>query len=231
MEYIYDKVYKDWEKDPLYFSTENHKFYKKGDERVEITIYDDAIVELKKNVKTPYVIVKSYYPNKRLRYSGKNFYQIHCGKWLEYNEGQRLIRETDWDEPYKFSIADVIKKIEVEYDVDLNNINEGCNVERFIAENDIGPVYEVMLKSKDDFLKRDYLLIDGLTGVTLFVSYYFVNGEGRNLFREYLKSHDEKVKDAKIVYKTKDGKDYNKEEWKEYEQEFYNEWKRKQGKK
>ena len=186
MEYFNIDQYKDWENDDDYSSSDHHKFYKKANERVEITIYDDAITVRKKYINTPFVSIKSFYPNSMIKYSGNDFYATHIGTWQEFDSKGNLIKETDYDKTYKFSIKDLIEKIKKEYKVNLEDKQEGASAGR--REKNTIFYYEVSLKSKEAPLKMDYILIDGNTGKTLFKSYYYIKGRRKNPFDEYLES-------------------------------------------
>jgi hypothetical protein len=107
--------------------------------------------------------------------------------YKKYDETGKLIKETDWNAPYKFSIKELIEKIKKEYNIDLEDKTQGGSVGR--RGDKAGKLYyEVSLSSKENNLKRDYILIDGNTGKTVFTSYYFMKGKGKNPFDEYLKS-------------------------------------------
>lgn len=183
--FILDK-YKDWELDTDFLSSDNHKFYKKDDRRVEITMYDDAITIRQKNKNKPYVFIESFYPNNNIKYSGNDFYTIHTGIWKEFDSTGRLIKEKKYDEFYKFTIENLIEKINKDYNFDLEDVSQGGSVGR--NGKDGISYYEVSLKSKEEPLKMDYILVDGTTGKTLFKSYYYMKGGGKNPFDEYLET-------------------------------------------
>ena len=196
MEYFNENEYKDWKLDPEHCSPEfpcedNDKFLMKGDERVRIGFYEEGIQLRKRKANSPYEIITGFSnKTRRLLIQGKEFYQMNIGIDKVYNENGECIKEIDWDKPYKFSIKDLIEKIQKEYHINLENKREGASVRRFEYEKlDNKPFYEVSIKSKENELKRDYILIDGKTGKTLFESFYYMKDEnGKDPFDKYLES-------------------------------------------
>lgn len=182
---ILDK-YKDWELDTNYSSTDNHKFYKKLNDRVEITIYDDAITETKKSIIEPYVFVMSFYPNNIIKYSGKDFYSTHIEIWKKYDEAGKLIEETNYETPFKFTIKELIEKIKKEYHVNLGDKSQGGNVGRNGENGNF--YYEVELASKENPQMINYILIDGVTGETKFKTHYYMKGNATPPFDQYLET-------------------------------------------
>ncbi|REC46839.1 toxin-antitoxin system YwqK family antitoxin [Chryseobacterium pennipullorum] len=63
-----------------------------------------------------YMISKSYYPNGNIKSKGAGFngdgFQI--GKWYEFDEKGNLIKEVDYDKPYKFTFEDILMFCEKE---------------------------------------------------------------------------------------------------------------------
>jgi hypothetical protein len=181
--------YKNWEIDADYSSSDSHRFLKKRDERVEIYFHSSGIQIRLKSVNHPYEKIYGYSnTTKSLIEQGTEFYKIPIGKNIQYDEKGDVIKEIDYEKPYKFSIKDLIEKIKKEYGVDLEDRREGASAGR--RGKDGVFYYEVNLQSKTEPLKRDYILIDGNTGETLFKSYFYMksDGGGKIPFDEYLES-------------------------------------------
>lgn len=190
MEYFNINKYKNLEVDTEWSSTEIDKFLVKGNERVRISFYEEGIQLREQIVNSPYEIVKGFSnKTKKLLIVGKEFYKIPFGIDMTYDETGKPIKETNYDKPYKFSIHDLIEKVKKEYSIDLEDKKQGGSVRRFEEPKlNNKAFYEVTFESKENPLKRDYILIDGTTGETLYKSYYFTKGEGEYPYDVYLKN-------------------------------------------
>jgi len=226
MEYFNIDKYKDWEVDTDHSLYENRKFLKKGNDRVEINFYKDGIVVQIISTINPYTVYKSYFRNNSLQTIGKEFYQRNIGKWIFYNENGKIVKEIDNDKPYPFSMEQLIEKIKKEYNVNLEQKTPGTWANRSIPEELKKPVYEVHLAYKDHELKRQYVLIDGTTGKTLFTNDYFMNDDQSTpSFFLYLWSLEKAEQEDNAYYKTYQGKDYTKKEWEIFEEEWHKNYK------
>jgi len=61
-------------------------------------------------------ISKVYYKNGYIKAKGVEFngYAFNMGIWYEFDESGKLIKETDYDKPYKFTFDDIVKFCENE---------------------------------------------------------------------------------------------------------------------
>jgi hypothetical protein len=222
MEYFNIERYKDWETDNDYLPNGKDKFLKKGNERIEIVCNERTIYIQVTNTLNPYGTRKNYYPkNKLLKSVFYEFYTVLIGTARKYDEIGKLVEEIDYDKPYKFSIKHLIEKVKKECNVDLENKARGIGVDRRIDENLKKPFYEVYIKSKDD-IEGEYILIDGTTGETLFKSIYYTKGDfATPPFEKYLAGLKKKEEEDNAYFKTYQGKDYTKKEWKAFEEEWH----------
>ncbi|KPH14667.1 hypothetical protein [Chryseobacterium sp. ERMR1:04] len=117
-------------------------------------------------------VYKEYDMSNILIKTGDFFYQTNVGKWKEFNEKGNLIKEIDYEKPYKFAINDLIEKIKKEYQINLEDKSEGSAAGRTLKDGVF--YYEVFLKYKTGEQKMEYLLIDGTTGKTVLKSDYHV---------------------------------------------------------
>jgi hypothetical protein len=123
MEYFDINKYKDWEIDTKYSPTGKDKYLKKGEERISIEYFNDAVQIELNTINSPYYKFKKFsLKTNRLLLIGTEFYDIHVGIWESYDETGQLIKKIDYDKPYKFSIEDLIKKMKNEYDIDLLDV-------------------------------------------------------------------------------------------------------------
>jgi hypothetical protein len=173
MEYFNIDKYKDWEIDSDFSSSDDHKFLKKRNERVEINFLSDGIQVRLRNFNSPYEKIKGYSNStKFLVAEGLDFYGSPIDKTIQYNEKHQIVKEIDYETPYKFTIEDLIEKIKKEYKVDLGDKSEGSAAGR--TSKDGVFYYEVFLRHKTGEQKMEYLLIDGTTGKTVLKSDFHV---------------------------------------------------------
>ncbi|WP_281310407.1 hypothetical protein [Flavobacterium flavigenum] len=119
MEQFDIKKYEKLEKDNKYESKENDVFYRSDITRYRI-IFQDVIQVEERKVDSPYKLYKIYFKNTfNLKGIEKTFYGFSIGITKEYDENGELIKETNYDLLYKFSIEDLREKIKREYKVDI----------------------------------------------------------------------------------------------------------------
>ena len=227
VEYFNIDKYKDWEVDTDWSSDETTKFLKKGNERVQIISDEKKIQVEMTSVINPYNKVKVYNAKTKALYAiGVDFYQFPIRIDKDYDENGKIVKEIDNDKPYPFSMEQLIEKIKKEYNVNLEQKTPGTWANRSIPEELKKPVYEVHLAYKDHELKRQYVLIDGTTGKTLFTNDYFMNDDQSTpSFFLYLWSLEKAEQEDNAYYKTYQGKDYTKKEWEIFEEEWHKNYK------
>ncbi|UFH35080.1 hypothetical protein [Flavobacterium acetivorans] len=98
--------------------------------------------------------------------SGAYFYDFSFGFFRRYNGKGELIEEINRDENYPFSVYDLIEKIKVTHQIDLNNTSEKSYVTRNFdkSRNIYMIVYE---KDKNKILQNGqskYITVNGQTG-------------------------------------------------------------------
>jgi len=99
----------------------------------------------------------------------KSFSTFHVGIGLHYDSIGNIVKEEDFDLPYKFSLEDLIDKMKEEYDVDLLSKKTG-SVNRFLEQEHLGiPVYIVNCRITDTPFKHVYI-INGTTGEMLYTT-------------------------------------------------------------
>ena len=105
-----EKVFKDWEVDTSILNCNPATTYlKKGDKRAQI-IMDENFKQVRiSDTNTPYEQVFQYYIKTGILRKGTTlFYGMSIGKTYTYNEKGKLIKEENWDAPYKVSIEELI---------------------------------------------------------------------------------------------------------------------------
>ena len=229
MEYFNENTYKDWEIDNNYSAPypEMEKFLKRGNEKARITKDDAKIYVTISNTLNPYEQILVYSPKTKICIASyKEFYKNIIGFLTEYNEIGKLIKEIDYDKPYKFSIEDLIKKMKDDYKVDLLDVKHVISLYRYEEKKELNiPLYEIWYNYDD--LNRNNVecyLINGTTGETLFTIKRFLGDKKGSLLQNYLDSLKNKQKTTSAIYKTHQGKSYTQAEWEAYEEKQYEEY-------
>ena len=178
--------FKKFEKDENYTSSDKDIFYKLNDKRYRIQFYKEIQVE-ETNINSPNIFYKIYYKNSNhLKSSGNDFYDFPIGITKEYNENVELIKETDYDKDYKFSIEDLQKKMKATYNVDIMDKKQTRSVSRTTIDPRIKfPYYQVLVNSGIASF-TDYLL-NGNTGEVIYKLSYVRDYE-KDTVDEYIKS-------------------------------------------
>jgi hypothetical protein len=124
-------------------------------------------VEQVTKARSPFETYKEFhYDSGFLKTEGTLFYNFKTGPWREYDVKGQLIKETNEDAPYKFSITDLDKMMRKE-GVNIMEVKPGVQVNRFIDDND-RPLYGVTHPVDAATPYHVYkLLIDGNTGKVL----------------------------------------------------------------
>lgn len=224
MQYFNIELYKDWETDPAWSQTEDQKFLKKDNERVSISYYDYKIQVVRSSILNTYKRTTVYdQKTSVLRIFLTQFYQFSIGTTKTYDETGLLITEVDNDKPYIFALPQLIEKIKNKNGVDLEDRAQKSIVSRHVAKEIGKPIYEVYLPSKEyPDTERDYFLIDGITGETLFKSSYPTRSAKPKVpLYEYQKTLRKKETEDNAYYKSYKGKHYTKKEWDIFEEEWH----------
>ncbi len=200
LEYFTLDKYKDWQINYRgVINTQFDKFLKKDNRRAQITYryknnpYSDRdsvdlskleleeIVEGTSKINSSFMTIRYYYPNGSLRTKLYKFYYNTIGKERSYDEQGKLVKEIDHDEPYKFTLNQLVAKMKQEYHIDpLNEDPLGythIDVNRSLSKKGTReeyPIYKVWVRKKlktpnQEYDKTEYTtyLIDGITGETL----------------------------------------------------------------
>lgn len=146
----------------------------------------DYVVNIKSK-NSPVTFIKVFYEStKSLKVTGQRFYDFVYGEWKEYSEQGKLIKNTDHDKDYKFSIHDLQKLIMQEYGVDINILSDpNKNELQYRVERKFDPktksyLYHVIFSyGYSDEGESSYPLklvaIDGNTGKILYEKPYNLN--------------------------------------------------------
>jgi len=227
MEYFDIELYKDWEIDNFHSQSEDDRFLKKGNERMEIWFYENKIQVERSSLLNPYKRTSIYFRKTKVLYTHvTEFYQFSIRIDKTYDETGKVINEKDNDKPYVFSLRQLIEKIKREYNVDLEDRTQKGLVDRRIDAYLKKPIYELDLPSEKapDFV-TDYLLIDGITGEILFkTTYNNMDDSLTTPYYQYLELLKNKETEDNSYYKSYKGKDYTKKEWEAFEEEWFRDY-------
>ena len=163
-----EKVFKDWEKDNLYVQMYDwDRFLKKGDERVRIIKTDSFIQVEFSNIANPYKKKYKYdIRTKRLILQSYFFYNCPIGVWKDWSKTGKLIKEVDYDKPYKLRVKDIITLVNQKFSIDLLDMNLLLNVDRY---NRSVPIYIISItKPNTRGQEIRYITISADNGEILF---------------------------------------------------------------
>ena len=134
-----EKVFKDWEVDTSILNCNPATTYlKKGNDSVEISIGEKSKQIKLTNIIDPYMYVYRYYAKTDiLMQESKFFYSVLIGKTYTYNEIGKLIKEENWDAPYKVSIEELITICKQKLNLDLLDKSLKITIHRYNEEKAI----------------------------------------------------------------------------------------------
>lgn len=107
-----------------------------------------------------FLSINRYYKNRIIKLEGhifQNFFQK--GVWKEYNEQGNLIKEIDYDKPFKFTWNDILKIIK---DRELNMDDYGFRITRGSSEK--GTTWSITYNKSEEKMLLGVIIIDGITG-------------------------------------------------------------------
>lgn len=145
---------------------------------------------------SPYTYSYEYNTEGYLIKSWATFYgNMRVGKMIEYDANGFKIKETDFDAPYKFSVTDLVNKMQKDYHIDLMDKRNVFSINRFDHKDLRTAYYEVIVYGNSCAQKFFYYL-DGTTGDLLFKTSRIFGDEGMKgqelPFDEYLRKKERK---------------------------------------
>ena len=145
---------------------------------------------------SPYTYSYEYNTEGYLIKSWATFYgNMRVGKMIEYDANGFKIKETDFDAPYKFSVTDLVNKMQKDYHIDLMDKQNVFSINRFDHKDLRTAYYEVIVYGNSCAQKLFYYL-DGTTGDLLFKTSRIFGDEGMKgqelPFDEYLRKKERK---------------------------------------
>ncbi|WP_311325860.1 hypothetical protein [Capnocytophaga sputigena] len=163
-----EKVFKDWEVDTSILNCNPATTYlKKGDKRAQI-IMDENFKQVRiSDTNTPYEQVFQYYIKTGILRKGTTlFYGMSIGKTYTYNEKGKLIKEENWDAPYKVSVEELITICKQKLNLDLMDISLDLTIHRYDKEN---PIYIIRIPDPDTMtgIEAKYITISADNGEIL----------------------------------------------------------------
>ena len=163
-----EKVFKDWEVDTSILNCNPATTYlKKGDKRAQI-IMDENFKQVRiSDTNTPYEQVFQYYIKTGVLRKGTTlFYGMSIGKTYTYNEKGKLIKEENWDTPYKVSIEELITICKQKLNLDLMDMSLKLTVERYNEEK---AIYIIRIPDPDTMtgIEAKYITISADNGEIL----------------------------------------------------------------
>ena|ERR1700744_1722312 len=137
-----------------------------ADTIVEITEAKDYYVERKTIRGSAFSTGYRYYKGSlSLKSSVTLFYNTPVGIFKEYDKDGIMINQIDNDEPYKFTIKNLIDKMATTYQVDLLSPMKNADVRRYIEDVTNTPKYEIRIPFDGQFFQ--YIVLNGDSGETI----------------------------------------------------------------
>ena len=168
-EHFLDEDYKDWEPDPSYISNKWDYFLKKGDKRVRIMKDRPAneIYVKESNIINQYRSFAIYdYNTKIIKSSGEKFYNFLIGKKKTYDQYGRLIKEEDFNKPYKIGVRELAEIVKERYKIDIIRINQDIYVYRDCKQKALYYI-EIHHINPESYHQYRDIIIDATTGKTI----------------------------------------------------------------
>ena len=231
MKYFSIERFKDWEVDTSKLVFPGTTYLKKGNDRVEISIGEKTKQIKLTNIIDPYMYVYRYYPKTNiLMQETKFFYSVLIGKTYTYNEKGKLIKEENWDAPYKVSIEELITICKRKLNLDLMDMSLDLTIRRYDKGN---PIYIIRIPFPNTRnTKAKYITISADNGEILLEKEIHSKEEYKESMEEIHNPSSSKSKDNKAIKTTTfNGKTYTEEEWKAFEQEQWEKYQAKRSKK
>ena len=231
MKYFNKEKFKDWEVDTSKLVFPGTTYLKKGNDRVEISIGEKTKQIKLTNIIDPYMYVYRYYAKTDiLMQESKFFYSVLIGKTYTYNEIGKLIKEENWDAPYKVSIEELIKICKQKLNLDLMDMSLKLTIERYNEEKAIYIIRIPFPNTRNT--KAKYITISADNGEILLEKEIHSKEEFQESIEEIYNPSSSKSKDNKAIKTTTfNGKTYTEEEWKAFEQEQWEKYQAKRNKK
>ena len=170
--------------DNIYYNTIYNKDIYLAYQKLENGTYIemDQSKSMKSYVETPsesyYRITKIYYPNGNIKSKGisANTGRFRKGIWYEFDERENLVKEVDYDQPFKFTFEDILKFCEKEnIKIDKGPILQNGWHNEISRKIDNGhPVWKIEYLKKRNLV--EIIKLDGITGKILGTeTYEYIN--------------------------------------------------------
>ena len=203
----------------------------KDNKRAKIIIDKDIRRIRISSINDPYTYVYQYYiKTDVLKEEIVLFYDMIIGKIYTYNEIGKIIKEENWDTPYKISIKELIIICKKKLGLDLMDMSLGLRVERY---SHLTPIYVITIPGINMIAgEANYITISADNGEILFEKEIHSKEEFKKFIEEIYNPSPSKSKDNKAIKTTTfNGKTYTEEEWKAFEQEQWEKYQAKRNKK
>jgi hypothetical protein len=136
----------------------------------EVQIFKGAnnvgYVKKEKKRETPFEDYKVYFENCNLQLKSTYFYSFPYGTSTEFDENGNIIKETNHDLSYKFSIEDLALKIKKEFKIDIMKKSPWIKIMRFVENSKSFYLFSININENKQGNTKE-ILIDGATGANI----------------------------------------------------------------
>ena len=230
-EHFLDDNYKDWEPDPEYAYNPYDYHLMKGDKRVRIMKdkWEKEISVEESNIINQYNSAAVYdYDTKVIKYYIEKCYNFIIGKEKIYDQYGRLVKEKDFNKPYKIGVRELAEIVKERYKIDIIRINQDIYVYRDCKQKALYYI-EIHHINPESYHQYRDIIIDATTGKTIsdkIKDSRFPDNQNNNTTSIFIEETTP-PKELGVPYKQGgdyppdtyrlyDGRAYNREEWAAY---------------
>ena len=106
------------------------------------------------------------YDTKVIKYYIEKCYNFIIGKEKIYDQYGKLIKEEDFDKPYKIDIRELAEIVKERYKIDIIRINQDIHVYRDCKQKALYYI-EIYHINPESYHQYRYIIIDATTGKTI----------------------------------------------------------------
>lgn len=156
------------EKKLMMFKSYDKQEYVVNDTLFKLDEFEDIYIEIAKPIHENFQKHSVYdKKNLKLKREGQVFDRMPIGVHKFYDEKGNLIKETDFDRGFNFTINDLLVKVKKELKINLNNDLKGIEISRGMNKKYNIPVYNIFIpvKTEDNsYPTKRHIIIEGTTG-------------------------------------------------------------------
>ena len=181
------KNFENLDLDKRYTQSRNDTFYVNKNQKLRITTTKTNIQVEENSNDSAYTSVEIYSTrDSLLMKEGKSFHYFPVGIWKEYDSSGKLKKTINYDEKFKFSLDNLIDKMNKEFKVNILDKDRAlCN--RYFDKTIEKSFYEISHKTTKEGKQLESFLFDGDSGVLLYRVVHYPDDKRGSLYDQYIK--------------------------------------------